>query len=275
MPELPEIETIRKSLMEIVGRRVTGVNFSRLAPVETTTPAEIRRALTGAEISAVTRWGKYLLLHGARGAALVIHLGMSGQLRLYPSEKTSKENHIHLRIFFADGSVLQFRDARRFGTLSLSRNPDGSDNSFLARLGPDYLDPDFSDKAFVSRCRRHPGITLKALTLHQGVGAGLGNIYGCEALYRARLDPRRRVRDTTDAQLKKLLAAIRESLQLGIRYCGVSLRDYMDGKGTRGTMKDYLLVYDRKDAMALDGGGKVKRIVQNARSTWFVPAVQK
>jgi formamidopyrimidine-DNA glycosylase len=275
MPELPEIETIRRSLDELIGRKITKLKFSRLAPVETSSLASIRHALLQFQITDLQRRGKYLLLHSSGGKNLVFHLGMSGQLRFYPAPPPARAKHTHLELVFSDGSALHYIDARRFGTLSLSGQKDGHDNPFLKKLGPDYLDPRLSCEQFVKICRRHPGLSLKALTLHQGVAAGLGNIYSCESLYRAALDPRRLVRSTSDHELKKLLHAARETLELGIQKGGVSMRDYLDGKGARGVMKEFLQVYDREGQKSLDGKGRVHRIVQNARSTWFVPKIQK
>lgn len=275
MPELPEVETILRSLKLVEGKQVVGLDFSKLAPVETTRPAQIRQALTDRPIRRLERRGKYLLIRSAGGAALVIHLGMSGRLTYFPKPPERFEAHTHLKLKFEDGSVLAFQDPRRFGTLSLSADPEGGDNAFLQRLGPDYLDPALDVAAYIVRCRRHPGLNLKALTLHQGVGAGLGNIYACESLYKAGLDPRRRVRRTKDAELAALLQAARETLELGIRHGGSSLRDYFDGLGNRGVMKEFLQVYDREGQPTLDGRGTVKRIVQQARSTWFCPEVQR
>jgi formamidopyrimidine-DNA glycosylase len=275
MPELPEVETLRRSLQPLAGKTIGKVSFSPLAPVETTTPKFIRDVLEGQAIREISRWGKYLLLRVSPRSSLVLHLGMSGQLRFYSDDQTPKVSHTHMEVYFTDGSLLRFVDARRFGTLSLSQQKDGRDNPFLRRLGPDYLDEGLSDEKFISACRRHPGISLKSLTLHQGIAAGLGNIYACEALYSARLDPRRIVKRTSDEKLTALLLAARVVLAKGIKYGGVSMRDYLDGNGHEGVMKKFLQVYDREALTSLDGKGKVRRIVQNARSTWFVPSLQK
>lgn len=275
MPELPEVETLRRSLRPIVGRRVARIVLSPLAPVETTTPKAIKKSLAGERIREVNRWGKYLLIQTVSQGALVIHLGMSGQLRFYASLPADPVPHTHMEMVFEDGALLRFVDARRFGTLSLSKDPQGRDNPFLRRLGPDYLDENLSEEAFLKNCRRHPRLSLKSLAMHQGVAAGLGNIYACEALYQAGLDPRRTVRRTRDPQLIALHRAARKVLALGIRHGGVSMRDYLDGNGHRGVMQEFLQVYDREGRLSLDGRGRVRRIVQNARSTWFVPKVQK
>ncbi|HCU25424.1 MAG TPA: DNA-formamidopyrimidine glycosylase [Deltaproteobacteria bacterium] len=275
MPELPEVESIRRSLKLLEGRTIRDVILSPLAPVETTRPAAIRRSLADSTLTALERHGKYLLLRNQAGSALVLHLGMSGRLRFFEAEPPHYPKHTHLRLHFSDASVLVFEDARRFGTLSLSQKPGGGDNAFLSRLGPDYLEGPLSDEEFIARCRRHNGLNLKALALHQGIGAGLGNIYACEALYRAALDPRRGVGRTSDVKLAELLKAARETLRLGIRHGGSSLRDYFDGLGNRGVMKDFLQVYGREGQSTLDGRGMVRRIVQQSRSTWFCPQVQR
>ena len=273
MPELPEVETICRSLRPVCGRRISSVFLSPLAPVEGTSPSRLKTALRDHVINEVYRRGKYLVLRLESETGLVIHLGMSGQLRFF-ANLPARPKHTHLELNLSGGSLLRFIDARRFGTLSLSFRPDGNDNPFLARLGPDYDDPAFTVKEFISRCRRHPGLSLKAVTLDQGIAAGLGNIYACESLYRAGLNPRRRVRKTDDRELASLLWAARESLELGIRHGGTTLRDYLDGLGQRGKMKEFLQVYARK-GLTLDGRGKVTRFFQQGRSTWFCPEVQK
>jgi formamidopyrimidine-DNA glycosylase len=275
MPELPEVESLRRSLETLKGKCVSEICFSPLAPVETTTPRAIQDAFRGQEIREISRWGKYLLIRTSTQGALVLHLGMSGQLRFYSEGSRPPTSHTHMEFQFSDGSFLRFVDARRFGTLSLTQTEDGRDNLFLQRLGPDYLDEALTGEKYLRGCRRHSGISLKSLTLHQGVAAGLGNIYSCEALYQARLDPRRLVGKTKDEKLIELLNAARRILAKGIRYGGVSMRDYLDGNGHKGVMKEFLQVYDREGRRSLDGKGMVCRIVQNARSTWFVPSLQK
>lgn len=275
MPEMPEVETIRRSLKAIIGLKIERIQFSKLAPIETTTPSKIRRTLHHTKLITLKRHGKYLLLQNEIGHALVIHLGMSGQLLYDRRDYPPLTKHTHMIIKFANDSRLRFVDARRFGTLSLTQRIDYQDNPFLTRLGPDYDDDKLSSKIFIERCRRHPKISLKSLALHQGVAAGLGNIYACESLYRAKLDPRREVQQTSDKKLANFLEAARHTLGQGIHYGGISIRDYVNGLGHRGIMQKFLMVYDREGLSALDGQGKVYRIIQNARSTFFVPKVQK
>ena len=275
MPELPEVETIRRSLLFLEGRGIASLSFSRLAPIETTRPEILQNHFSGGRLHKLERRGKYLLLCNESGAALVLHLGMSGRFQFFDRPPAALDKHAHMVFAFEDGSVLIYQDPRRFGTLSLSLEAERRDNVFLQRLGPDFLSEDWSAEDFIVRCRRHPGIDLKALTLHQGIAAGLGNIYACEALYRAGLSPRRRVRRTKNQELVALWEAARTTLRLGIEMGGSSLRDYFDGLGNRGVMKEYLQVYDREGMSTLDGKGRVLRIVQQGRSTWFSPELQK
>ncbi len=274
MPELPEVETLRRSLQGIQKRSVLGVYLSKLAPVEATTASALRQVVLDATIIQLNRWGKYLLIDLDNEQSLVVHLGMSGKLLWQQDEIPVRPLHTHMELNFDDGSVLRFIDARRFGTLSLT-NRQRDNNPFLARLGPDYLNGALDEKIFLKRCHRHPKVNLKTLLLNQKVATGLGNIYACEALYQAGLDPCRLVSATNDQQLVELLIASKDRLKVGVKYGGTSFRDYLNGLGHRGKMKDFLQVYDREGQLTLDGRGTVQRIVQQQRSTFYCPEVQK
>jgi formamidopyrimidine-DNA glycosylase len=273
MPELPEVETIRLSLKPMIGQEIRSLYLSRLAPIETTTAKQLRLALAGARIKALVRLGKYLLIKSDREESLVVHLGMSGRLVLLKSPIPKRPKHTHLEALFKNRTCLRYIDARRFGTLSLATKLKES-NAFLARLGPDYLDPKFNVKLYIKKMRRHPGLALKTALLNQGIAAGLGNIYACEALYRATLNPWRHIHTISNSDLEKLLSASKQCLRLGIKHCGTSLRDYFDGRGHRGEMQKFLQVYGREGQATLDGKGKVKRGIQQARSTFWCPEVQ-
>ncbi len=274
MPELPEVETVRRELAPLFPRSVARLYLSAVAPVETTTRGAVRQSLLDATLQGITRWGKYLLVATDRSGYLVIHLGMSGRLLFYDKAIPSRPKHTHLELSFQDGSLLRFIDARRFGTLSLAdHNP--LRNPFLARLGPDYLDPTLKTADFIQRCRHHRKLNLKTLLLNQKIAAGMGNIYACEALYHAELDPRRVVGETSDSELERLLASARDRLELGIQYGGTTFRDYLSGLGHRGKMKELLQVYDREGQPTLDGRGLVRRIVQQQRATFFCPELQR
>lgn len=286
MPELPEIETIRRSLDALRGAQMCAVTLSQLAPLAHASRADFRAMCRDKKIRALERIGKYLLLRldSTTPQRVIIHLGMSGQLRLFTvptSEKFSPQSHAplpphtHAVFTFANGDRLAYIDARRFGRLSLSRTDDGRDNPLLAALGPDYLDPQLSEKSFLARCRRHPKLNLKALALDQRIAAGLGNIYACEALYHARLDPRRAVYQCSDTELARLFAAAQHALALGIAHGGTTLRDYFDGQGARGRMQDFLCVYGKAHDATAKNSHTILRITQAGRSTWFDPTVQR
>ncbi len=273
MPELPEIESIRRSLLFLEGQSLQKLELSALAPVEHSPPQDILKAFKQTQVIKISRRAKYLLLENTDQTKLVIHLGMSGKLLYYEKLPDPLPSHTHASFHFENKSVLLYIDPRRFGTLSLSHT--FSDNPFLNRLGPDYDDPTFKTEQFIANCRRHPKIELKTLCLHQSIAAGLGNIYACEALYLANLSPLRLVKKTKDSELEKLFHAARQVLKLGIEKGGSSLKDYIDGLGNRGMMKDFLQVYDREGQSTLDGRGKVLRIVQQNRSTWYCPNLQR
>ncbi len=276
MPELPEIETLRRSLLPLLGKKITQISFSSLAPIETCTSKQIKKTMVGAFITKLIQRGKYLLMQNERGQSLVIHLGMSGKLLCFPKKNpVQKHTHMKIKLDHSSDLELQYIDARRFGTLSLSNTIEGKDNAFLKKLGPDYTDEKLKAKEFILRSRRHPKLSLKALTLNQSVAAGLGNIYACESLYHAKLSPFRLVNETKDQELSELLKAAKRCLSLGIQHGGASIRDYLNGHGHRGVMQDFLQVYDREGLPSLERKGIVKRQVQNGRSTFYCPDIQK
>ncbi|MBI4238515.1 MAG: bifunctional DNA-formamidopyrimidine glycosylase/DNA-(apurinic or apyrimidinic site) lyase [Deltaproteobacteria bacterium] len=274
MPELPEVETIRRTLLPLPSTRIANVTLSAVAPLEHCSRQTVRRALLNAQCTALTRHGKYLLLWTDRDAGLVLHLGMTGRL-LRVAAPSPPAPHTHCELHFADRQIVRYTDPRRFGTISLTHDPRGADNPFLQRLGPDYLDPALRPEHFIVRVRRHPRLALKALLLHQGIAAGMGNIYACEALYHAALDPCRTVARCSDAELARLLHAARHVLAKGITHGGTTLRDYVDGHGSRGAMQTFLQVYGRDGLSTLDGRGMVSRFPQHGRSTWFAPEIQR
>lgn len=273
MPELPEVETVRRSLNTIKGKTIDFVWFSKLAPVETCSKAALKKALQGAQLKEPKRLGKYLIFESTQSKQLVLHLGMSGKLLLHQVEPNTQPKHLHMKLIFQDKSVLYFEDARRFGTLSLVEAGKLSSNTFLNRIGPDWLDEKFSVSDFITRARKHPKLNTKALTMDQRVATGLGNIYACEALFTAKLSPERLVKDCSDKELTALFHASQRILRIGIEKAGSSIRDYINGQGAKGEMQEFLQVYGRK-GKTLNGKFTVECITQQGRSTWWCPEVQ-
>lgn len=272
MPELPEVETIRRSLLDLVGTTIDAVTFSAVAPVKHTTAAQLRLALVKQRLMALQRRGKYLLFQLSSDSTLILHLGMSGRIRRVTDDAPAPK-HTHMTLQLSNRSALRYVDARRFGVITWATP--ARQNPYLAHLGPEFDDPQFNTATFIAQCRRHLKLSLKMALLNQGIVAGLGNIYVCEVLYAAGLHPTRCIADTSDAELTRIHAAIRTVLTRAIAHGGTSLRDYEDSWGQKGGMKAHLQVYGRDGESTLDGRGSVVRIVQQGRSTWFAPEIQK
>jgi formamidopyrimidine-DNA glycosylase len=276
MPELPEVETIVRSLRpRLAGARVSAVWTSglplRLArPLDT---AHLTRLCRGARIEGVTRRGKYILLAladrtGGSGVVLV-HLGMSGRLRLCAAGE-AREKHTHVVWSLDRDRELRFVDPRRFGLV----RPAQADGALpeLAGLGPDplaELDPPALATALAGS--RAP---IKAFLLDQRRVAGLGNIYVCEALFRAAVHPGTPAR-RAQRRAEALVRGIREALALGIANRGTTLRDYVDAEGETGRNQAALLVYGREGAPCTACGAPIRRRVDAQRSTFFCPRCQR
>ena len=267
MPELPEVESIARRLApDLLGKRITRFVclWARQAQPD---PETLARRLTGRRIARVWRRGKYLLCTLDDESSLLIHLRMSGRLLFLPGE-SPQEPGPHTRAFwvFADGSRLFFDDARKFGRLAWL--PDLA--PLEARLGPEPLAEGFS-AARLGDCLGHGGGGLKAALLNQARLAGMGNIYSDEALYRARLHPRRRVGSLTKGELRRLHEAIRTVLELGLLHNGTSI----DWIYPEGRMQDHLLVYGRKGEPCLGCGRPLSHATVAGRGSTFCPHCQK
>lgn len=273
MPELPEVETIRKSLLPTIGRTIEAVTLSAVAPLRFGDHTKVIEKMRGARIINWKRRGKFLLLQ-SDDATLVLHMGMSGRL-LYEASDLPTKLHTHLELKLNGSTSLRFVDPRRFGMIGISTDPEARDMPSIARLGFEYDDPNLTEVSFIAKCRRRPKSIIKNLLLDQAVVTGIGNIYACEALYLARIDPRRRVHDLSEAELGRLLASIRSTLNSGIKNGGTTLRDYVDSSGNKGDNQNHLLVYDREGLNSGDDNGPVEKIVQQGRSTWWCPRVQQ
>lgn len=272
MPELPEVETIVRSLRpRLVGARIEAVWTSGL-PLRLARPLDaalLRRTCRGARIEAVRRRGKYILVETAPGAGVLVHLGMSGRLRLQAAGEP-REKHTHV-VFTLDGArELRFVDPRRFGLVRAARVLDQLPE--LTLLGPDPLAE--LEAPALAQALAGSRAPLKAFLLDQRRIAGLGNIYVSEALFHAGVHPTtpaRRARGRAEA----LVRGIRLALEAGIANRGTTLRDYVDGEGGAGQNQDTLLVYGREGEGCRICGTCIRRRVDAARSTFFCPSCQK
>ena len=270
MPELPEVETTVRGLARVLeGERIARAAVHR-ADLRRPFPPDLVQALTGARVTGLGRRAKYGLIHTDRARTLVFHLGMSGRWRIDP-EALGK--HDHLVIETASGHVLALCDPRRFGSVDLVDSAALEEWPPFAALGPEPLGDEFTSAhlraAFVGRVA-----AIKLLLLDQRIVAGLGNIYVCEALFRARIDPRKPAGKVSLPALKRLVPATQAVLAEAIAAGGSSLRDYAQPSGQLGYFARHFDVYDR-EGQPCACGGAVKRIVQGGRSTWFCPKCQK
>jgi formamidopyrimidine-DNA glycosylase len=278
VPELPEVETVRRTLARALGRRVLGVSTSGL-PLRMKTPvdrAALARAAVGARLIDVRRLGKYLLLDFEdRAESILVHLGMSGRLRVV-GKGAPRAPHTHVVLDLEGPDELRFSDPRRFGMVEVA--PSGAASRAhpsLSSLGVDPIAEALDVGAFHATAARSRQ-SLKALLLDQTVIAGVGNIYASEALWRARIKPTRRgvklTRAEAGALARGVLAALRSALDKG----GTSLKDFVDADGREGENAHYLKVYDRAgERCARRGcGGRIRRTVQQGRATFHCPVCQ-
>ncbi|MBM3516992.1 MAG: bifunctional DNA-formamidopyrimidine glycosylase/DNA-(apurinic or apyrimidinic site) lyase [Alphaproteobacteria bacterium] len=276
MPELPEVETVRRGLAaRLTGRTVVGA-VQRRPDLRIALPERFAQRLVGRRLRMVGRRAKYLLLHFEDASVLLIHLGMSGRLVLNERASNRSEPHDHVILTWDDGAVLVYNDARRFGLMTLSDEASLAGHTLLRGLGPEPLGDEF-DGPSLSAALAGKRTPIKAALLDQRVVAGLGNIYVCEALFRAMISPRRPAHTVAGRRAARLAPAIRAVLGEAIAAGGSSLRDYVQADGGLGAFQNRFQVYDRegRPCPACHCGGGVRRIVQSGRSTFYCPTLQR
>jgi len=271
MPELPEVETtVRGLAASLAGARIERVQLNR-ADMRRPFPEGLVQRLTGARITGLGRRAKYGLIHTDRDATLVFHLGMSGRWRIDPS---APDKHDHLVLETADHTYA-LNDARRFGFVDLVDTPDLERWPAFAALGPEPLGPDLTAD-HLKRALMDRKQAIKLLLLDQGIVAGLGNIYVCEALWHARIEPRKAGGKVSKPALERLVPAIRDVLERSLGDGGSTLRDYAQPDGQLGYFATRFAVYGREDKACLrEDGGTIRRFAQGGRSTWHCPRCQR
>ena len=270
MPELPEVETSVRGLERVLlARKLVRVE-PRRADLRRAIPVDLRQRLTGARVTRLGRRAKYGLIETDRGDSLIFHLGMSGRWRINPAEIG---NHDHLLIETDDGTLLSLNDPRRFGSLDLM--PTGTVDQWppFKALGPEPLGGALSGPWFKAVFNGRSA-AVKLLLLDQRIVAGLGNIYVCEALFRARISPLRSAGSISAARLERLAEAIMAVLEEAIAAGGSSLRDFAAPDGELGYFSKRFEVYGR-EGQACGCGGAIKRIVHGGRSTFYCPKCQR
>jgi formamidopyrimidine-DNA glycosylase (fpg) len=288
MPELPEVETVRRGLAPAMeGARFAKVEV-RDRRLRWPLAKDFEKRLTGKTVEGLGRRAKYLLADLSSGDVLMMHLGMSGSFRVgkdakpgvYYHERSKSTAHDHVVFHMSNGATVTFNDPRRFGSMKLVPRAKLDSEPLLRGLGPEPLGNEFDAAMLATACMAKK-TALKAALSDQRVVAGLGNIYVCEALFRARLSPKRLASTIADrngkpnARAGALVDAIKAVLQDAIQAGGSSLRDHRRTDGALGDFQHSFQVYDREGAPCPSCKGKIKRIVQTGRSTFYCPSCQK
>jgi formamidopyrimidine-DNA glycosylase len=293
MPELPEVETVRRGLAPVlVGHTFARVE-QRRADLRFPLPERFAQRLVGRKVERLERRAKYLIAHLSGGEALIMHLGMSGRFTVEAAKRGDRPGkfvhaagadpkHDHIVFHMEHGATITYNDPRRFGFMLLVPERDLSRHPLMHGLGIEPLGPELTPE-YLARRAKGKAVDLKAFLSDQRIVAGLGNIYVCEALFRAGLAPKRPAASlATKAgrpteRAVRLAAAIRAVLKDAIAAGGSSLRDYRRADGALGEFQHAFAVYGREGEPCVRPGcrGKVKRIVQGGRSTFFCPACQR
>lgn len=283
MPELPEVETVRRGLLPVLeGRRIVRAAVNR-PDLRWPLPERMAERLAGARVQRLGRRSKYILADLDTGETLLIHLGMTGRMLVsgtqvgrFHHEHPAPAIHDHVVLDIEGGARVTFNDARRFGTIDLMPTASAEDHPLLRGLGPEPLGNAFDEDYLVRRLhgRRTP---VKAALLDQRLVAGLGNIYVSEVLHRTHLSPRRLAGRIAAARVRTLVPAIREVLTEAIEAGGSSLRDFRHADGELGYFQHTFRVYDREGEPCPTPGcaGTIRRIVQSGRSSFYCPVCQR
>ena len=274
MPEMPEVETIRRSLSgHIEGKRIHNVEIRLARLVKWPSADDFRAILSGRRIESLERKAKYLLFRLDGGWVLIIHLRMTG--RLFYRAVGSEENFAARMILqFEDGDALEYSDARTLGTLYLMKESETNRIHGLTTLGPEPLSDDFTVEYLHNILVKRKG-KIKSVLLDQSLIGGLGNIYVDESLARAGIRPERQACSLDDEEVETLFSAINQVIAQGIENGGTTLRDYRDAEGQSGKFQEALAVYGRKGLPCPCCGSPVVRIEVGGRGTHFCPVCQK
>jgi formamidopyrimidine-DNA glycosylase len=283
MPELPEVETVRRGLAPVMeGVVITRADVNR-PDLRWPFPARMAERLTGQRVEQLRRRSKYVLANLTSGETLLIHLGMSGRMLIsgdplgqFVHEHPAAEKHDHVVFHMASGARITFNDPRRFGAMDLMDTARESEHKLLAVLGPEPLGNDFYDKILVDAFKGR-NTPVKSALLDQRIVAGLGNIYVCETLFRASISPKRKAGRIAAARVAAMVPIIRDVLSEAIDAGGSSLKDFRQADGELGYFQHSFDVYGREgEACKREGcGGIIARVVQSGRSSFYCPQCQR
>jgi formamidopyrimidine-DNA glycosylase len=278
MPELPEVETVCRGLAPFLeGHKLVRVD-QRRKDLRFPFPEKFAARLRNRRVDHMHRRAKYILAHLDNGTVLIIHLGMSGRMTITPPGQNAPAPGKHDHVVFGtdDGAVIMFNDVRRFGLMTLAQENELADHPLLRDIGPEPLGNEFSG-ATLSEALKSRKTPIKSALLDQKIVAGIGNIYACEALYRAGISPKRLAASVAGARAERLVPAVRDVLSEAIAKGGSTLKDYVQTDGELGYFQHEFAVYGREGepCPGCNCGGAVQRIVQAGRSTFFCAKRQR
>ncbi|MEM1088569.1 MAG: bifunctional DNA-formamidopyrimidine glycosylase/DNA-(apurinic or apyrimidinic site) lyase [Pseudomonadota bacterium] len=288
MPELPEVETVRRGLLPVMEGVKIAQAEARRPDLRWPLPERMAERLTGQTVTALRRRSKYILADLDSGESLIVHLGMSGRMQIVlPDHQRSRPGafhhdlpalarHDHVVFDMANEARVIFNDARRFGAMDLVRTDRADEHKLLARLGPEPLGNGFHEDYLIAALTGK-NTPIKAALLDQRVVAGLGNIYVCESLFRAGISPMRKAGRISRSRLSRLVPIIRKVLEEAITAGGSSLRDHRQADGALGYFQHSFKVYGREGdpCVTPDCGATIKRSVQSGRSSFYCPQCQR
>jgi formamidopyrimidine-DNA glycosylase len=271
MPELPEVETVRRGLEpHLHEHRLISITLNR-SGLRYPFPKDMKHTLKGKKCHRIRRRGKYLLFDFDDNNTLVVHLGMSGSFTINPS-KQNKHDHV---IFVTDKDTrIVYHDPRRFGMFFLIKTNKEQGHKTFAKMGPEPFDPSFNASNMI-KSLMHKTSPIKTALLDQSIVAGIGNIYACEALYMSGISPLRPANTIKGIRMERLVTAIKDVLNDAILSGGSTLRDHRQTDGTMGYFQHNFKVYGKDGSKCPDTNGIIKKIVQSGRSTFYCPAKQR
>jgi formamidopyrimidine-DNA glycosylase len=274
MPELPEVETVRRTLLKVLlGKTFTNVKINYDGVIKRIESAEFSSLLQGKKIKDIRRRGKYLLLDISGNMVLVVHFRMTGRL-VFSNSNAPEDKHTHVVFYFSDESSLYFKDIRKFGTIYLLASNELHTINGYAILGPEPLTEEFIYDRFRAEIRKTRK-KIKQLLLDQTVVAGIGNIYADEILHASQIHPERICETITEEEGIMLYDAIIKELSAGVADGGTSFRDYVDGFGEKGDHQNHLKVYQKHNMPCPRCGATIARIKVSGRSSYHCPHCQK
>jgi formamidopyrimidine-DNA glycosylase len=283
MPELPEVETVRAGLVpSMQGQVITRAEVNR-PDLRWPFPDDMARRLTGSTVTALRRRSKYILADLSTGETLIIHLGMSGRMTVsgdplgqFHHDHPAPEKHDHVVFHMANGARITFNDPRRFGAMDLAKTDALNDHWLIKPIGPEPLGNGFNE-AYLVEAFAAKNTPVKTALLDQRLIAGLGNIYVCEVLFRARINPTRKAKDLSKKRVASLVPIVRDVLNEAIAAGGSSLKDYRQADGELGYFQKAFQAYDRagQPCQTPKCTGSIARIVQSGRSTFYCPKCQR